>query len=352
MLKNKLFICSCLILPIFAFADKAPLDLNILDNQQNAISNIQYNTNVTDSTSTGVTPRDDTNNAINSLEQALSHTKAGSSQHLQIQLSLFTLEVGEQDKTKSKQTIQNLVKEYPNDPIVQIYSTAYAFVLEFGDYRKSLDKLKQSTWEKMPHYVKSFDVIEKSFNLRVDTSANEMQINNNARPVIVVLGFALHSEGIMDSVLVERLKVALEAYKQYPNAQIIVSGGGVVAGVTEAYKMKQWLINHKVPAKQVTLEDKSISTVWNALNTTNLIKDLKPTVKDIILVTSDSHIRRAHAVFEQALENDNLPIKIHNLASATKDYNLSEPITNHEKSLIIKDTFRTAGIWQMPGMVL
>lgn len=116
--------------------------------------------------------------------------------------------------------------------------------------------------------------------------------------------------------------------------------------------MKQWLIAHKVPDKQIVLEDQSISTVWNALNTISLIKSIKPPVKDLILITSDSHIRRAHSVFEQALKNNNLPIQIHNLASETKEYNLAEPISNHEKSLIIKDTFRTAGIWQMPGMVL
>ncbi len=46
-----------------------------------------------------------------------------------------------------------------------------------------------------------------------------------------------------------------------------------------------------------------------------------------------------------------LDIKIHNLASETKGYNIMYPLTDYEKVMIIKDTLRTAGIWQMPGMV-
>ena len=110
--------------------------------------------------------------------------------------------------------------------------------------------------------------------------------------------------------------------------------------------------SYKVPATQIILEDLSVSTVWNALNTIRLIKDSKLTIQDIVLITSTSHIRRAYAAFQQALENEDMSIDIYSLASAIKGYNLSEPISNHEKSLIIKDTFRTAGILQMPGMAL
>ena len=352
----KIIITSVCILAFSAsFAqDTVPIQnsINVINLEQNAISNIQYNTNVTDSTTTGVTPRGDTQGAIDSLESALLQTKAGSPQSLQVQLSLFVLEVGEKDKTTSKRTLNNLIKEFPANPVVQIYRTAYANVLRFNDYNEYLAKLEKSTWIKMPHYIKSMDVIERSFSLHVDTNINDINIDNKSKPVIVVLGFALHSDSSMDGVLVDRLKTALEAYNKYPNARIIVSGGGVQNGVTEAYMMKKWLVEHKVPADQITLEDLSISTVWNALNTSNIIKKLNPRAKDIILVTSDSHIKRAHSVFEQALYNNDISIQIYNLASKTKGYNLSEPTSDYEKALIIKDTLRTAGIWQMPGMVL
>ncbi len=338
-----------------AFAQSTPPSTNpisVIILEQNAISDIQYNTSVTDSSTTGVTPRGDTQGAIDSLEKAILYTDSGSLQSLQVQMSLFVLEVGEKDKTKSKQTLQNLVKEFPDEPAVQIYRTAYANVLGFGDYKESLAKLKLSSWAKIPHYIKAMDVIDKSYKLHVDTNANEIHMDSKERPVIVVLGFALHSDGSMDNVLVDRLKTTLSAYNKYPNATIIVSGGGVQAGVTEAYKMKQWLVEHKVPANQITLEALSISTVWNSLNSINILKNSQPTVKDMILVTSDSHIKRAHSVFAQALANKSMDVKIYNLASKTKSYDLSEPTSNDEKALIIKDTLRTAGIWQMPGMVL
>lgn len=87
--------------------------------KQNAISNIQYDSNVSGGNASA-TARGDVNSAISSLEEALSHTKTDSSQRLQLELSLFTLEVGQQDKTKSKQTLQSLIKEFPNNPIVQL----------------------------------------------------------------------------------------------------------------------------------------------------------------------------------------------------------------------------------------
>lgn len=37
--------------------------------------------------------------------------------------------------------------------------------------------------------------------------------------------------------------------------------------------------------------------------------------------------------------------------TARTNYDINKPAQQQEKILIIKDTLRTAGIWQMPGMV-
>ncbi|KEI35714.1 hypothetical protein FRA_29c03380 [Francisella sp. W12-1067] len=46
-----------------------------------------------------------------------------------------------------------------------------------------------------------------------------------------------------------------------------------------------------------------------------------------------------------------MPFKIYNPASITENYASDKPANMQKKILIIKDTLRTAGLWQMPGMV-
>ena len=162
-----ILIVICLFNINIAFSQNTKSTLNsseIIVLKQNVISNVQYNTSVTDSNSTKVT---DANSTIKSLEQALSH------------------------------------------------------------------------------YVEAFNVIDRSFSLHIDTSADEIEIKEKSEPIIIVLGYALNLDGSMDNILVQRLKTALGAYNKYPNAKIIVSGGGVIAGVTESYQMEQWLIATK-----------------------------------------------------------------------------------------------------------
>ena len=71
-----ILIVICLFNINTAFSQNTKSTLNsseIIVLKQNVISNVQYNTSVTDSSSIKVTTRGDANSAIKSLEQALSH---------------------------------------------------------------------------------------------------------------------------------------------------------------------------------------------------------------------------------------------------------------------------------------
>ncbi len=71
---------------------------------------------------------------------------------------------------------------------------------------------------------------------------------------LVVLGFQLNPDGSMREELIQRLKVTLEASKQYPKAFIVCTGGGTAAddpAATEAGCMAQWLKAQGVDASRL-----------------------------------------------------------------------------------------------------
>ena len=80
---------------------------------------------------------------------------------------------------------------------------------------------------------------------------------------IVVLGFQLNPDGTMRDELVERLTVALNSAKKYPNAYIVCTGGGTASeneAASEAGEMAKWLIEQGIEKSRVIVEDNSITT--------------------------------------------------------------------------------------------
>ena len=73
---------------------------------------------------------------------------------------------------------------------------------------------------------------------------------------ITVLGFQLMSDGTMAPELIE---TALACAAQYPNAYLIVTGGGTAAGnqsVTEADAMAVWLEEHGIDRSKIIVENR------------------------------------------------------------------------------------------------
>jgi uncharacterized SAM-binding protein YcdF (DUF218 family) len=211
-----------------------------------------------------------------------------------------------------------------------------------------LQKLK---WSKTDNFIKTFKIIKNSFYLQINTNANQIQIENNSPTVIIINGYNLNPDSSMNDILIKRLQKGLEVHQRFPNAKIIVAGGRPKLGVTESYRMKEWLVKNGVPSNSIIQEDQSSSTVWGAIDSFQILESLKPKIKNIILVTSASDIRRTNAIFEQENLNTNSNFDFQNAVSGSRGYNIMMPISEDERAIIIKDTLRMAGIWQMPGMV-
>lgn len=119
---------------------------------------------------------------------------------------------------------------------------------------------------------------------------------------IVVFGYGLNKNGSMKPELYDRLNVALQAARQYPNAYIAVTGGETsgVKGISEAAVMAIWLMNNDVSEDRIILEKKSLSTTENARNTCAILNQKYPQVRQLAVVTSDYHIAMAATVLQSA----------------------------------------------------
>ncbi|HLR19250.1 MAG TPA: YdcF family protein [Staphylococcus sp.] len=110
---------------------------------------------------------------------------------------------------------------------------------------------------------------------------------------ILVLGAGIFNENVTP-MLANRLDKALVLYQQFPNAQVIVSGGqGPDEPISEALAMYRYLVAHGVNPKQILIEEKSTSTYENIKFTNLLIQRLFNTTPYIVCVTSQFHIMRA-----------------------------------------------------------
>lgn len=117
---------------------------------------------------------------------------------------------------------------------------------------------------------------------------------------IVAFGYGLGGDGSIQPELEDRLYVALNAARQYPNAYVAVTGGQTseVAGVTEGGQMAAWLRAQGVAESRLIVEDQALNTTQNAANTYKLLTSAYPQVKTLVVVTSDYHVACAGVLLQ------------------------------------------------------
>ncbi|MGG3469559.1 YdcF family protein [Neobacillus pocheonensis] len=220
-------------------------------------------------------------------------------------------------------------------------------------YKKSISTLKQIDALKTNLFLQKFETTDNILKEKLNTSvpANLPQKDH----AIVILGYALADDGTMREPLIERLKAGLAVANQNPNSKIIVTGGVPKQGNTESKVMKEWLIANGIDEGRILTENKSTDTVENALFTTAILE--KEGLKDVTIVSSASHMRRALTIFKEAssfydkMNADNSKRAFTNMVYL--DYPTIEDaqkVTNDERLVIYRDLLRASGIWQYPGV--
>ena len=120
---------------------------------------------------------------------------------------------------------------------------------------------------------------------------------------IVVLGFQLMGDGEMAPELIGRCETALACAAQYPNAYLIVTGGGTASGnrsATEADVMASWLEEHGIGKEKIIIENRSLTTDQNASNTCSILAEQHPEIRSLAMVSSDYHVAQGSMLFTEA----------------------------------------------------
>lgn len=116
---------------------------------------------------------------------------------------------------------------------------------------------------------------------------------NDDSLAIVVLGFELNSDGSMKEELIGRLTTAFDSAIQYPQAYLVMTGGGTAANnrsVTEADSMANWMLEKGIEPERIIVENQSLSTLENASNSLRILEANYPSVQKLAIVSSDYHV--------------------------------------------------------------
>ncbi len=113
--------------------------------------------------------------------------------------------------------------------------------------------------------------------------------------------------------MTRRLAVALPGLQANPNSRVLVTGGVVRSGKTEAAYMLDWLLARGIGRNRIILEEQSTSTVGNAELSIPLL--VRGGISSYTLVSDASHLRRASTLFlaarvqRETPSNRRLPLK-------------------------------------------
>jgi len=156
----------------------------------------------------------------------------------------------------------------------------------------AISPVKAGLWQE---FLASWDLANKGLKINTTTPKGLPEEGH----VFVVLGSALSTSGRITAKTSRRLKVALAALAKYPASKVLVSGGAMRNGHTEAGVMYSWLVGKGVKASRILRESTSSSTVSNATRSMAILSDHRG-FTSYTLISDASHIRRATILFNAA----------------------------------------------------
>lgn len=154
--------------------------------------------------------------------------------------------------------------------------------------------------------IKDIDLLKISEKvLRDDLSQNDISVVNN---ILFCIKYDLPKK--CDAIMVlgnptcleDRLPAALALWENYDSLPYFILSGGVIIdklGMTESEAMKNACNNYGIEKNKILLENSSSTTAENIINCASLIKNYGHSFKNIIVVSSSTHIRRVMMNFQK-----------------------------------------------------
>lgn len=182
-----------------------------------------------------------------------------------------------------------------------VYTYRYQQSAGMASIRELLGRLKTAdaevgaVWESIMEY---WDYANTAMEIHYDVLPDGLPEDDSL--CLVVLGFQLLPDGGMDPELVGRCEVALRSAEKYPNAFVLLTGGGTAYRnglVTEAGVMAAWLKEHGVAAERLIVEDRSLTTAENAVYSDAILYESYPQIRSLAIITSDYHVGMGSVLF-------------------------------------------------------
>jgi SanA protein len=149
-------------------------------------------------------------------------------------------------------------------------------------------------------------------NYYVQRAASQYIVSADKAPkadAILVLGAYVYPNGIVSTMLNDRLTTALSLYEHGKSMRILVSGDHGRKDYDEVNTMKEFLKNKSVPGRDIFMDHAGFSTYESMYRAKEIFA-----VKKIIIVTQEYHLKRAVFIARQ------LGLEAYGVASDKRNY--------------------------------
>lgn len=207
-------------------------------------------------------------------------------------LSFLSITASGDSSNDTYKLVSDLVYTYKTEQN-NAYDEISALLAELKSAKPELG----SAWERIMNYW-----LYVNEDLTVNAGALPDGLPEDGSLCIIILGYMLNNDGTMQEELLGRLQTGLHCAEQYPEAYVLVTGGGTALHkpeATEAGCMATWLTEHGIAPERIIIEDKSLTTGENALYSARIITERYPEVRHVAIVSSDYHVPLGCLLFQE-----------------------------------------------------
>ena len=126
---------------------------------------------------------------------------------------------------------------------------------------------------------------------------------------IIVLGAKVHDDGRLSLMLKDRLDKTIEVYNKLDIKKVIVSGDSEHKDYDETTKMKEYLINNRIPEEDIVVDIYGLSTYDSIYRLKNVYG-----INKSIIITQKYHLYRSIYIA------NSLGIEAYGIPASGKDY--------------------------------
>ncbi|HBO22031.1 ElyC/SanA/YdcF family protein [Providencia sp.] len=253
------------------------------------------------------------------------------------------------DVEKALTIYRDILDVAPDDIDALIYLSAWSrFAGKTQDSESYLKKLNELNPNKALELAEFYKVIDRVTTMPItDNLSPELQKQlreSGDNTAIVTLGYALNPDGSMHDILIKRLEKTLQIAKELPDSIILVTGGVPQNNKTEGKLMADWLLKNGIDGKRIYQDNYARTTVENALYSRYALA--KHRIKNTVLISSGSHIRRADAIFTLASwETGPRDIQFYGIVALDKPLAELQKVSQKDIQGIYRDGLKALGLW-------